>query len=56
MHEKLQDGSAYVEAQHELLVDDSKDEICRIKYESQDECYLDVEEMRKEVDKDFLRM
>ena len=51
MHKKLQDESTYVEAQHELLVDDSKDELFRIKHESQDECYLDVEEIRKEIDK-----
>ena len=55
MYEKLKEDSTYVEVQYELLVDEFKDELYRIRYESQDECYLDVEEIRKEIDKEFLK-
>ena len=37
------------------MVDELKDELFRIKHESQDECCLDVEEIRKEVDKEFVQ-
>ena len=54
MHETLRDESTCVEVQHELLVDKSKDELCRIKHESQDEWYLDVDKIRKEIDKELV--
>ena len=52
MYENFQEDSTYVEVQYELLVDELKDELCRSRYESQDEHYLDVEEIRNEIDRE----
>ena len=54
MYEELQEESAHVEVEYELLVDELKDELCRIRHESQVECYLDVDEIRYEIDKEFV--
>ena len=54
MHEELQEESACVEVECELLVDELKDELFRIRYESQVECHLDADEIRCEIDKEFV--
>ena len=53
MYEKLQEDSAYTEVTHETLVDNLKDELCRVTCNSQDEHYLEVEDVKKNIDKEF---
>ena len=53
MYEKCQEDSAYAEVQCELLVDELKDKLCSIRHESQYEYYLDFEEIKNEIGKEF---
>ena len=53
MHEKLQEDDVCTEAIHEMLVDNLKQELCRVTPNSQDECYLEVEDIKNNIDKEF---
>ena len=53
MHEKLQKDSVHTEVVHEVLVKNLDDELCRVTHNSQEECYLEVEDMKETIDKEF---
>ena len=53
MYEKLQKDSVHTEVRCEVLVDNSKDELCSFMCNSQEECYLDIDEIKNKIDKDF---
>ena len=38
---------------HEELIDNLKDELCRVTCNSQDECYLEVDGTKNKIDKEF---
>ena len=51
MHEKLKEDSTHTELMCEVLVESMKDNRFRTIHNSQDECYLEVEDVKKNVEK-----
>ena len=53
MYEKLQEDSVCAEVTQDFLVQNLKDELCRVTCNSQDEFCLEVEDMKEKIDKEF---
>ena len=53
MYDKLQEDSVFTEFMHEELVDNLKDELCRVMCNGQDEHYLEVEDIKNKIDKEL---
>ena len=53
MCEKLQEDSIFIRVTHEELVDNLKNELCRSTHNSRDECYLEPEDKKNKIDKEF---
>ena len=49
----IKEDSVYTEVMCETLVDNLKDEICRVTHNSRDENYLEVEDVKKNIEKEF---
>ena len=54
MCEKLKEDSICTEAIHEVLVENLKDELCRVVRNSKDECCLEAEDTKKTIEKTFI--
>ena len=50
---KVQQNSNHMEAMCEMLVDELKEELCRVTCNSQDECFLEVEDTQKQIEEEF---
>ena len=53
MHKKIKEDSACAEAMHKTLMDNLKEELCRVTHNSKDECYLEVEDTMKNIELEF---
>ena len=53
MYEKLKEDSVYTKVMCETLVDNLKDEICRVMCNSKNDYYLKVEDIMKNIEKEF---
>ena len=42
-----------MEVTYEMLVDELKEELCRVTHNSQDECCLEVEDAKKQIEEEF---
>ena len=49
-HSKSNKKSTHVEARHEMLVEESKEELCRVTFMHQEEEFSNSEETRKDID------
>lgn len=54
MCEISQEDSVCIEAWYKVFADKLKEALCRIRLESQDECQLEVKEIKNEIDKEFV--
>ena len=53
MYENLQKDSINTEVRCEMLVENMKDELCRVIHDNEDECYLEVENTMENIEKEF---
>ena len=51
MRKKLKEDRVCAEAMHDVLVDNLKDDLCRVTHNSKDEVYLAVEDTMKNIEK-----
>ena len=53
VYEKLKEDSVYTKVMYEMLVDNLKDELFRVMHNCKDDYYLEVEDIMKNIDKEF---